>query len=371
MKKSDELLKQIQDKTEACKNAHGEEKANLFEEIKALKKDREIELELEAQELQEEPKIENKIVENIKEDVKMENKVSLIHAMVKEAQRKTLTGEEAQAIQNAVTGEENVLVKEFSFKVRELLRKEDSLRELINVKEVKGISGQFPIVKANNGELVPVVDGVDMTADTDMTFEAIKFELEKLGALGLLNDTLLAFSQDDLLNYLAKELVKRYVKTVNKKVIEIADAMSDANAVVLNDAKALVKHMRTKIDRALQPNAVLLMNQSAFEGIASSGNQSNFTYVQPDITKQAIPYINGNPVVVVSDDLIPNDTTGVVQGVAYYGNFKEAMTLFESGKYEVSMFHDFLKNVTFAKLITYMDIEAVDNEAIAKFKINL
>ena len=61
MKKSDELLKQIQDKTEACKNAHGEEKANLFEEIKALKKDREIELELEAQELQEEPKIENKI----------------------------------------------------------------------------------------------------------------------------------------------------------------------------------------------------------------------------------------------------------------------------------------------------------------------
>ena len=65
MKKSDELLKLIQDKTEACKNAHGEEKANLFEQIKALKKDREIELELEAQELaQEEPEIENKIIEN-------------------------------------------------------------------------------------------------------------------------------------------------------------------------------------------------------------------------------------------------------------------------------------------------------------------
>ena len=39
MKKSDELLKLIQDKTEACKNAHGEEKVNLFEQIKALKKE--------------------------------------------------------------------------------------------------------------------------------------------------------------------------------------------------------------------------------------------------------------------------------------------------------------------------------------------
>ena len=369
MKKSDELLKQIQDKTEACKNAHGEEKANLFEEIKALKKDREIELELEANELaQEEPKIENKIIENRKEDVKMKNEVSLIHAMVKMAKRKNLTVEEAQAIEearvmNALTGEEHILVKDFSTKVKELLRAEDSLRNLVNCVNTNAISGQFPVAKHKNAGLVTVVDGVDMTADTDLEFEAIQFELEKLGCLGMLTDTVLKFSAPDLMNYLAKELVKRYVKTVNEKVVEIAKNRAE---VEVANVKEMAKAMRSKIDRKLQNGAVILCSVDGFEKLVENENALQISFVQPDITKEPIARINGKDVVIVDNELLPQEGG---KEVILYGNFKEAITLFEAGQYHVSTFADFLKNVTYAKLIAYMDAVEVDNEAIIKMFI--
>ena len=70
MLKSEEILNKINTKMEEIKNLTGEEKVSMFEEIKNLKSDYEIEKQLETQQIE---KVENK--NNLKGDVeKMENK---------------------------------------------------------------------------------------------------------------------------------------------------------------------------------------------------------------------------------------------------------------------------------------------------------
>ena len=85
-------------------------------------------------------------------------KVSVIHAMVKQVKNQPLTDAEVKAIKNTVDGEDNIQIKELSTQIRELLRDKDYLKDLVTVHKTTAISGQFPVNKTEKQGLVEVVD---------------------------------------------------------------------------------------------------------------------------------------------------------------------------------------------------------------------
>ena len=115
--------------------------------------------------------MENKVLENNKKEA------SFIHAWAKNAMGKPLTEEEDRVLKNAISGEENVQIKELSTKVKELLREHRGLlKQYVTIHKTPAISGQFPILKTTEKVLVDVVDGVDMSGDDEgLGFELIKF----------------------------------------------------------------------------------------------------------------------------------------------------------------------------------------------------
>lgn len=381
MTRIEELKKEIRnemDKFRAAKST--EEKTKVFDSIKALEKELRMEEELNGIDLGSEP-----TPAPVPTPAPKNEKVSVIHAMVKQVKNQPLTDAEVKAIKNTVNGEDNIQIKELSTQIRELLRDKDYLKDLVTVHKTTAISGQFPVNKTDKQGLVEVVDGVDMTADTDLTFEVIKFTIKKYGKLGLLTDTVLKYTEADLIAYMAQVFVDAYVYKINDEICEKLFGTFNNRKQGMKEVSTveeLVSATRLGLNRTLkQAGAEILMTEETFDILAKQKNaQLDISWVQPDLTKPAEPYFNGYHVRFV-DKL--HLKTAAVQGGAEqdpaqagvgkdadrhffaFGNFKQSLMLFENEEYSVSMSKEagFLKNVVYSKIITYFDLEVFDDQA--------
>lgn len=376
MTRIEELKQELKNKLDEIKNLTGKEKVKKFEEIKALQSDIEIEEQLNQVNIDPTP---------APVPAEPKNKVSLIHAMVKQVKGMPLNNEERIAIDNAVTGEDNIHIKELSIQIRELLRDKDYLKDLVTVHKTRAISGQFPVNKTEKQGLVPVVDGVDMVADTDLKFEVIKFTISKYGKLGMLTDTVLKYTEADLIKYVAQVFVDAYVYKINDMICEkLIGTFGNRNAgqKAVNTVKELVSATRLGLNNALKQNgAEILMTPETFDFFAKQENQQlELSWVQPDLTKPAEPYFNGYHVRLVDSLHLKSglvqagqeiDPAGGGAGADadrhffVFGNFKQSLMLFENEEYSISMSKEagFLKNVVYSKIITYFDLEVFDDEA--------
>ena len=380
MKKSDELLKLIQDKTEACINAHGEEKANLFEEIKALKKEREIELELEAQELQEEPEIENKIIENRKEDVKMENMTReqkdalALRGFIKNNMRKIPTEAEMNAYRDAIVGEEFIIPETVSTKVQELIRMEIDLANYVGVIQTSTKSGSFPIegfTYKDIPEFFDFTDGNDLEELDGIVFKQVKYDQKEMGCFVPLSNSLLAFTDMQLINYVARFIARSYVKTRNNKIIA---KLNEKPAVEVAGVKALVKKIMTELDVAVRANSVLLVNQDAYAKLAEEeGSNKNVKYLHSDLTQKPELTICGVKIVEVPNAMLPS--TEGNEAPMFLGNLSGAVKVVENPKMKIDMSREagFKQNLTLIRAIAYIDVVAVDtaDEVYQVLKITL
>lgn len=378
MTRIEELKKSIRNKMDEFRDAKStEEKTKVFDAIKELEKELRMEEELNGIDLGSEPQ-----PAPTPAPVKDKNKVSVIHAMVKQVKNQPLSDEEIQAIKNTVTGEENIQIKELSTQIRELLRDKDYLKDLVTVHKTTAISGQFPVNKTEKQGLVEVVDGVDMTADTDLNFEVIKFTIKKYGKLSLLTDTVLKYTSADLISYMAQVFVDAYVYKINDEICTKLVGTVGQRPVgtsATTGIKDLVSKTRLGLNNSLkQAGAEILMTEEAFDILAKQENTKlELSFVQPDLTKPAEPYINGYHVRFV-DALhlkpcyVQTNTEQATDAGAdnkrhfiVFGNFKQSLMLFENEEYTVSLSKEagFLKNVIYSKIITYFDLETFDDEA--------
>ena len=379
MKKSDELLKLIQDKTEACKNAHGEEKANLFEEIKALKKDREIELELEAQELApEEPEIENKIIEK-GEDVKMENMTReqkdalALRGFIKNNMRKIPTEAEMNAYRDAIVGEEFIIPETVSTKVQELIRAEIDLAQQVGVIQTSTKSGSFPVegfTYSDIPEFFDFTDGNDLEELDGIVFKQVKYDQKELGCFVPLSNSLLAFTDMQLINYVAKFIARSYVKTRNNKIIA---KLNEKSAVEVAGVKALTKKIMTELDPAVRANSVLLVNQDAYAKLAEEeGSNKNVKYLHSDLTQRPELTICGVKIVEVPNAMLPSAGN---EAPMFLGNLGGAVKVVENPKMKIDMSREagFKQNLTLIRAIAYIDVVSVDtaDEVYQVLKITL
>lgn len=361
-------LESLKNKVEALNNEGKVDEA--FEMVNSIKSKKE---EIEKAKAIEAELLENKGDGTMENNVVLENKkeqVSFIHAYAKAVMGKPLAEAEDKAIKNAITGEENIHIKELSTKVKELLRQHRGiLKQYVTVHKTPAISGQFPILKTTEKYLVDVVDGVDMTADdAGLGFELITFSLKKKGRLFPLTETVLKFSAVDLIEYVARLFVDCYVMTVNKAILDIL--LLEKNGT---DKKALKKvagveevadSVAVDLDEALMEDSAIYMNRLTLAELAKDKNVENgLRWIQTDLTKPAQPFIGGVPVIKVAKELAPYEDTGKKIYPMIFGNLKESIIMFENEEYTTDIQRNFRANVVDQKLITYFDVKECDKEA--------
>lgn len=381
MKKSDEMLQIISAKIEECKNLAGEEKANLYEEIQNLKKDREIQLQLENEIVEEEePEIENKIIENRKEDAKMENMTReqkdalALRGFIKNNMRKIPTEAEMNAYRDAIQGEEFIIPETVSTKVQELIRSEIDLAQQVGVIQTSTKSGSFPIegfTYKDIPEFFDFTDGNDLEELDGIVFKQIKYDQKEMGCFVPLSNSLLAFTDMQLINYVARFIARSYVKTRNNKIIA---KLQEKPAVEVAGVKALVKKIMTELDPAVRANSVLVVNQDAYAKLAEEeGSNKNVKYLHSDLTQKPELTICGVKIVEVPNAMLPS--TEGNEAPMFLGNLSGAVKVVENPKMKIDMSREagFKQNLTLIRAIAYIDIVSVDtsDEVYQVLKITL
>lgn len=360
-------LTELQDKAEILKNEGKIDEAYEFvapiqEKKGQIAKAKAIEAEL-LENKGDVDNMENKVLENKKE-------ASFIHAWAKNAMGKTLTEEEDRVLKNAISGEENVQIKELTTQVKESLREHRGLlKQYVSIHKTAAMTGQFPILKTTEKLLIDVVDGVDMSGDDDgLGFELVTFALKKKGRLFPLNETMLKFSAVDLIAYVARLFVECYVATVNDAIVKILAFESNgtdhkAHKVVAG-VEDVVDATMSDLDSALIEGSALYMNRVTLAKLAKDKNTENgLRYIQTDLTKPAVPFINGVEVRLVAKELEAYEKDGKRVYPILFANLKEAIIMFENEEYTTEMQRNFRANVVDQKIITYFDVQEMDKEA--------
>ena len=358
-------LESLKNNAETLKNEGKIDEAfEIVNQIKAKKEEiakaRAIEAEL--LENKGEVEMENKVLENNKKE-----EASFIHAYAKSVMGKPLTEAEDRVLKNALSGEENVQIKEFSTKVKELLRENRTLlKQYVSIHKTPAISGQFPILKTTEKYLV---DGVDMSGDDDgLGFELITFSLKKKGRLFPLNESVLKFTAVDLIAYVARLFVECYVMTVNKAILD--KLVKESNGTdykahkVVTGVEDVVDATMLDLDSALIEGSALYMNRQTLAKLAKDKNTENgLRYIQTDLTQPAKAFINGVPVRVVAKELEPYEKDSKKVFPILFANMKEAIIMFENEEFTTEIQRNFRANVVDQKIITYFDVQEADKEA--------
>ena len=219
MLRSEELTLKLENvknkiKTLQVENKIEEAHAKLAE-IENLKKEIEVAKTLEKEEAKEaENKIENR------GDNKME-KVNILRAIINDMTNKRLTDAEKEAVKNSVDGESYILPQDISTKIRELIRDNKSFKNILGGIKTTATTGAFPIEDFESiTELVDFEDGAEIEEAQDIRFRQVKFALKQKGAVIPLSNTLLAMTDNDLIDYVARVFARKAVATYNKMAVE-------------------------------------------------------------------------------------------------------------------------------------------------------
>ena len=356
MLRSEELTLKLENvknkiKTLQVENKIEEAHAKLIE-IENLKKEVEVAKTLEKEEAKEaENKIENR------GDNKME-KVNILRAIIKDMTNKRLTDAEKEAVKNSVDGESYILPQDISTKIRELIRDNKSFKDILGGIKTTATTGAFPVENFDTlTELVDFEDGTEIEEAQDIRFRQVKFALKQKGALIPLSNTLLAMTDNDLINYVARVFARKAVATYNKMALETLK--QNKTVKTLADVKALSTALTTEIDPALLGGSVIVTNQDGYAHIASAVDGNSIAYLQPDLSKQKALCVDGVPVIVFSNATLK---TVSKKAPVFYGNLAMGASFVDAGTYQFAYSAEagFTKNVTMARVIDHVDCIQTD-----------
>lgn len=355
-----------------------EEAEKKLEEVRSLKKKIEIAEELEKEEKrelerqEEERAAEKKVIVKTETRTQEQKDAMEMRAIIKTMTNKTLNGEERKLLEerallaNAGTnGETYVLPQTISTQIRELIRQYKSLRTVVGELNVTTLTGSFPVETFDNGAglVLFTEDGTTSIAEaTDIKFTQKSWSLKEYGAFVALSNTLLQFTDQELISYVANIFAKKAVITEN--AILGAALASGKTAKALTDYKGLKKSINRDLDPAALSNTVIVTNQSGYDFLDQQLDSYGRPMLQPNPTNPTQKTLFGYRIEVFSNNALPDigSTAGSIKSPFFYGDLTDAVKLANKGQYSFATSDQagFLKNMTYARVITYYDTVQVD-----------
>lgn len=286
-----------------------------------------------------------------------------VRAMIKRMLGKPLTeAENALLIPSSApgtNGEGYILPQEISTRIREKMRDYSGIRDVIGYMPSSALTGSFPVEKFDTLKgLVDFSDGTEGAEVDDIQFENVTFALKEMAAFISISNTMLAVTDNSLIEYIARVFSKKAVVTEVTKAVEAMKKGKSAKPLTnLDDLK---ESINTDIDPAALMGSVILTNQDGFNWMDKQKDSNGRGLLQPDPTNATQKMYKGLPIKVLSNGLLKTAESKIP---FFYGNLKEGIILVDLDgiiNFASSREAGFTKNVTIARLIEWVDVVQAD-----------
>lgn len=255
--------------------------------------------------------------------------------------------------------------------IKELRRSEDALENLVNVERVNTLSGSRVIEQ--HADQTPF-DNVDEAAEfpeaSTPTFAKIDYKVKKKGGILKVTEELLSDSDENIIGYLKRWIVKKAKATRNFMIIaKIHEITKDAEVSVrgLDDLKIIFNIL---LDPEIALGACVVTNQDGYNWLDTLKDKDGKYIMQPDPTKPMRMLLFGKyPVKKVSNKTLPSkEVAGGYKVPIVCGDLKEAITIFDRETLTIDISKVAGKlwetDQTGVKVRERLDIQSVDDEAI-------
>lgn len=359
-----------------------EESKTKMAEKRSLEDALAIEVELEADAVAIVPDV---VIENRDSKPKADTRTQIekdafeIRSMIKDMSGKALTTDERGTLEKVekralianggTYGESYVLPVTIYTLIHTLIRQYKSLRDVVGYLPAKTLTGSFPIEGFDSvtGLVSFTEDGTtSLSESTDIKFVQKSWSLAEYGAFMAITNTLLQFSDQDLIAYIAKIFARKAVVTENTLLVSKLNLGKTVKS--LADWKALKKSINRDLDPAVLGNLNIVTNQNGYDFMDSALDGFGRPILQPNPSNPTQKLFLGYPITVYSNTMLPDtgSTVGAITSPFFYGDIESAVQIVDNGQYLFATSNQagFLKNVTYARVITYLD--AIQSDASDK-----
>lgn len=369
MKKSTELRKEFEDLRNEIK---GLQENGKIEEAHAKLKDlKELENKIMNAEIEETgtlkvdytPIVMNKVEE--KDINRIYNRVLL---------GKTVSAEELEILNQAGTpgqveatdGKGGYLVPTEQFMtIKEFRRNLVSLKGYCNILPVTSLKGTMPVETTNIGKLI-AFDELNEINKSDIDFSQISYLVADYGDIIPISNTLLADEKANLTGYIGRRFTKKAVNTENEKILSILKTLT---AKAIANYSGINTALNVDLDPAISQNAIIITNQTGFNYLDNLTDKQGRPLLEVNLQNTTQKMFKGRKIVVLSDALLPMDTT---KAPIYVGDMTEFVTFFDREGLELAISTEagFTKNATFIRAIERFDVKKVDGDAMVCLELD-
>ena len=385
-----ELRKALAEKQEAYNLAKKEGKSteelrSIVEEVKELRAQLDLELEMRSNSIPE--KGEAVETEVRKEDVDIEKEYRNIFMKIvrnratnkdmndlKELEERAKAEPTATPFLKSSTDENGgyIVPKDVQTKINEYKRTQlFDLSKLVTVETTQFTEGSRVFEKLATQTAFANIDEWDTINDIPAPqFEKKTFNMKSFAGILPIPRQLLQDTDQNLMNHLSRFIARKSLFTRNFKILEILNGLTKRTKGVAftDDLKDI---LNVELDGAFAANAKIVTNQDGFNWLDKCKDEKGNYLIQRDVASATGLTLFGHEVVVV-----PNSTLASTGKKAplFIGDLKEAVMLFDRGVYEVKGTDEggksFERNSYDIRVIDRFDVQKWDADAVVATEID-
>lgn len=252
-------------------------------------------------------------------------------------------------------------------RINKLIREYDSLQSLVHVEAVTTETGSRVIEQFSTMDgLVELDDEDTVISDNDApSLKNVKYAIKRYAGINKATNSLIKDSDENIITWLVDWIAKKVVVTRNKKIISMLEAAPKKATITKWDD--IITLSDGTLDPAISRLGKFLTNQSGWTALKSVKNAMGDYMIQPNPQGSVSPMINGKQVVVVSDNWLPDPSTGTHP--LYFGDFQDGIALFDRENMSLATTTEggdsFAKDQTWIRVIDRFDVELFDDGAFA------
>ncbi len=272
---------------------------------------------------------------------------------------------EAKAALSSTTGTDGgyIIPQDIQTRIHELKRDLPILENYINVEPVGTLTGSRVVEKY--ADIVPFAvfaEGSDVPSATTPQFLNVPFNIVDKGGILPVPNNLMNDTDQNLMAYLEKWLLKKSVATRNSMIITKLKTLTPVQIAGFDDIK---KAINVTLDPMISVGAIVVVNQDGFNLLDTLKNGDGEYVLKTDVTNVNGKTLEGKPVVVISNKQLPTVAT---KAPIFMGDLHEFCTIFD--RQQMSLLATtvggtaFTQNRTDIRAIVREDIQTIDVDAV-------
>jgi len=386
-----ELRKALAEKQEAYNLAKKEGKSteelrSIVDEMKELRAQLDLELEMRANSIPESKEVVEPEVRKEEVDVEKEYRnifMKIVRNRMTNQDKEKLHDLEERAKDNPTATpflksdtDENggyIVPKDVKTEINEYKRTQlFDLSKLVTVVTTKFTKGSRVFEKLEDQTAFANIDEWDKIEDIPAPkFEKKEYAMKSFAGILPVPRQLLQDTDASLMAFLARFIAKKSLFTRNSQILAILNGLTKRtkDIVYTDDLKAI---LNKELDGVFTAGAKIVTNQDGFNWLDTCKDEKGNYLMQRDVTSSTGFSLFGHEVVVVPNSTLKSTGT---KAPVFVGDLKEAVMLFDRGEYEVLSTEvggdAFRRNSHDIRIIDRFDVQKWDTDAVIATQIDV